>query len=87
MVNTLQTVKIFVSDLHVLCSVAQQPTEGDGVCHSSQVNKHDGRQGLNVKSIGEVTDEERQFSFDVKYETSTKPENRSKRCLVFQNME
>lgn len=54
------------SDLHVFCSVPQQTSEGDGVCHSSQVNKQNGRQGLNVKCIGEVTDEERRFSFDVK---------------------
>lgn len=56
----------FRSDLHVVCSVPQQTTESDGICHGSQVNKQNGRQGLNVKRIGEVTDEERRFSFDVK---------------------
>lgn len=64
------------SDLHVFCSVPQETPEGDGVCYSSQVNKQNGRQGLNVNCIGEVTQEERHFSFDVQYETSTKPENR-----------
>lgn len=61
-------------DLHVLRSVSQQTTEGDGVRYSSQVNKHNSRQGLNVKRVGEVTDEERRFSLNVKFETPTKPE-------------
>lgn len=64
------------SDLHVFCSVPQQTTEGDGVRHSSQVNKQNGRQGLNVKSVGEVTDKERRFSLDVKKETTTKPDDK-----------
>lgn len=53
-------------DLHVFRSVPQQAAERDGVCHGAQVNKQDSRQGLNVKRVGEVTDEERRFSFDVK---------------------
>lgn len=61
-------------DLHVLRSVSQQTTKGDGVRYSSQVNKHNSRQGLNVKRVGEVTDEERRFSLDVEFETPTKPE-------------
>lgn len=64
------------SDLHVFCSISQQTTERDGVCHSSEVNKQNGRQGLNVKCICEVTEEERRFSFNVKYETTTKPAGR-----------
>lgn len=53
-------------DLHVFRSISQQATESDGVRHGAQVNKQDGRQGLDVKRVGEVTDEERRFSFDVK---------------------
>lgn len=85
MENTLQTVRQFKSqsDLHVFCSIPQQPTESDGVCHSSQVNKQNGRQGLNVKCIGEVTDKERRFSFDVKYQTPTKPENGDTKGILF----
>lgn len=64
------------SDLHVFCSVPQQTTKGDGVRHSSQVDKQNGRQSLNVKSVGEVTDKERRFSLDVKKETTTKPDDK-----------
>lgn len=67
-----------MSDLHVFSSISQQPTEGDGVCYSSQVNKQNCRQGLNVKRVGEVTDKERRFSFNVKYESSTKPETKTR---------
>lgn len=63
-------------DLHVFRSVPQQAAERDGVGHGAQVNKQDGRQGLDVKRVGEVTDEERRFSFDVKQQTPTKPESR-----------
>lgn len=66
-----------MSDLHIFCSIAQQAPKRDGVCHGSEVNEQNGRQGLNVKCIGEVTGEERRFSYDVKYETSTKPEERN----------
>lgn len=53
------------ADLHVFCSVPQQATKGDGVRHSSQVNKQNGRQGLNVKRVGEIADKERRFSLYV----------------------
>lgn len=53
-------------DLHVFCSVSQQAPESDGIRHRAQVNKQYGRQGLDMKRIGEVTEEERRFSFDVK---------------------
>lgn len=65
--------------LHVFCGVSQQTSEGDGVRHGSQVNEQNGRQGLDVKRIGEVTDKERRFSFDVQQEASTKPAKRGRR--------
>lgn len=34
-----------------------------------------------MKRIGEVTDKERHFSFDVKYHASTKPENQTEIIL------
>lgn len=53
------------SDLHVFRGVAQQATKCDGIGDGSQVNEQDGRQGLDVKCISKVTEEERRFSFDV----------------------
>lgn len=69
--------------LHVICCIAQQPTKCNGICHSSKVNKQNGRQGLNVKPISEVTGKKGSFSFDIKYETPTKPENRANRFAIY----
>lgn len=68
MENTQQAVRKRESetDLHVFRGIAQKAAKSDGVGHSSQVNKQDGRQGLNVNCVSEVTEEERRFSFDVK---------------------
>ena len=65
--------------LHVFRGVPQQAPEGDGVRHGPQVNEQNGRQGLDVKRVGEVTDEERRFSFDVEHETPAKPGDRQTR--------
>lgn len=73
-------------DLIVFCGVAQQTSEGDGVCHSSQVNKQNGGQRLNVYCIGEVTEKERRFSFDVENEAATEPERRNTNGVFISQM-
>ena len=70
--------KSATSDLHVIRGVPQQTTEGDGVCYSAQVNKQNGRQGLDVECVREVTEEEGHFPLDVEYETATKPKKARK---------
>lgn len=59
--------------LIVVCGVPQESPKGDGVGDAAEVDKQDGRDGLNVEAIIEVTWEPRQFPFDIQTQPTKEP--------------
>lgn len=51
--------KTSCGDLVVVCGVAQQASEGDGVGDAAQVDKEHSRDGLDVESLVQITGQPR----------------------------
>lgn len=64
------------SDLVVICGVAQEASEGDGVGDATQVDKEHGGDGLDVEALVEVAGDPGQLALDVQVEATTEAAGR-----------
>lgn len=51
--------------LVIVCGIPQKPTKGDGVGDTAEVDEQNGRDGLDVETVIEVTWEPGQLPLDI----------------------
>lgn len=68
--------------LVIVSGVPQKPTKGDRVGDAAEVDEQDGRDGLNVEAVTEITWEPRQLPLDIQTQAPEEPaQDRPKGCF------
>ena len=72
--------------LIIVSGISQKPTKGDRVGDAAEVDEQDGRDGLNVEAVVEVTGEPGQLPLDIKTQATEEPaQDRPRDCFLTTN--
>lgn len=72
--------------LIIVSGIPQKPTKGDCVGDTAEVDEQDGRDGLNVKTVIEVTQEPGQLPLDIQTQATEEPaQDRPRGCFLTTN--
>ena len=69
--------------LVIVGGIPQKPSKGNRVGDAAQVDEEDGRDGLDVEAIVEVTEEPGQLPLDIQTQATEEPvQDRAQRCFL-----